>query len=99
MAFSTTCVGIVFGGESKEHQVSINCAITVFNELQKGVNARKFTVEAIYIDQYGRWGGTFVGKKILAEGKPLKTIEIPQENISSGFKSLGKLKVFASSSL
>src|ERR1700681_563117 len=44
-------VGLLFGGRSGEHQVSIASALSVFNALDKS----RYEVTLIAIDEDGRW--------------------------------------------
>src|ERR1700722_14453913 len=44
-------VGLVFGGRSGEHEVSIASALSVFNALDKA----RYDVTLIAIDKEGRW--------------------------------------------
>jgi len=46
-----TSVGLLFGGRSAEHEVSIRSAAAVFNNLDKD----RFRVISIFIDKRGRW--------------------------------------------
>ena len=71
MPSSTTIVGVVFGGASQEHNVSIKSASTVLNALQSGRNSTKFTVIPIYIDLEGRWWSGKIAYKVLKKGKSL----------------------------
>ena len=49
------CIGIIFGGESNEHNISISSAKTVFKALISKTNKARFTVKAFYINRYGVW--------------------------------------------
>lgn len=51
MTKSKIKVGVVFGGRSVEHEVSIVTAIQIF----ENINRDKFEVIPIYIDKSGRW--------------------------------------------
>ena len=61
------CVGIIFGGRSNEHDVSISSAKTVFKSLNSETNSKKFTVKVFYIDKYGVWFDSQHSQKILKE--------------------------------
>ncbi|MFL0780715.1 MAG: D-alanine--D-alanine ligase, partial [Prochlorococcus sp.] len=63
-----TCVGVVFGGDSGEHAVSIRSAITVIGALRQGANAERFQVKTIYIDREGRWWPEAVAEAVLEKG-------------------------------
>ncbi len=49
------CIGIIFGGESNEHYVSISSAKTVFKALISKTNIARFRVKAFYINKHGVW--------------------------------------------
>ena len=44
------CIGLIFGGHSNEHEVSISSAKTVFQAFNSEINKRRFTVKAFYIN-------------------------------------------------
>ena len=43
------CIGLIFGGESNEHEVSISSAKTVFQAFNSEINKQRFTVKTFYI--------------------------------------------------
>ena len=49
------CIGIIFGGKSNEHYVSISSAKTVFKALISKTNIARFRVKAFYINKHGVW--------------------------------------------
>ena len=59
------CIGLIFGGESNEHEVSISSAKTVFQAFNSEINKQRFTVKAFYIDEYGEWLDSDSSEKIL----------------------------------
>ena len=59
------CIGLIFGGESNEHEVSISSAKTVFNAFNSEINKQRFTVKAFYINKYGDWIDSDISVKIL----------------------------------
>jgi len=61
------CIGIIFGGNSNEHYVSISSAKTVFKALTSKTNKERFTVKAFYINKYGVWFENNQSLKILRE--------------------------------
>jgi D-alanine-D-alanine ligase len=67
-ASGSTCVGLVFGGASGEHAVSIRSAITVIGGLREGANAQRYDVRPFYIDRAGRWWPPAVAEAVLASG-------------------------------
>ena len=40
------CIGLIFGGNSNEHEVSISSAKTVYKAFNSEVNKESFTVKA-----------------------------------------------------
>jgi D-alanine-D-alanine ligase len=63
-------VGLVFGGASGEHPVSIRSAATVLRGLRSGANACCYAVSCFYIDTEGRWWGSDLADAVLAQGTP-----------------------------
>ena len=59
------CIGLIFGGYSNEHEVSISSAKTVFKAFNSKVNKQRFTVKAFYINKYGNWLDSDLSEKIL----------------------------------
>jgi len=59
------CIGLIFGGYSNEHEVSISSAKTVFKAFNSKVNKQRFTVKAFYINKYGYWLDSDLSEKIL----------------------------------
>ena len=69
-------IGLVFGGNSSEHEVSIKSARTIYNALSHSSNLERFIVNPIYIDKFGFWEESEYSKSILFEEKKLtKLIE------------------------
>ena len=88
MPSSRTCVGVVFGGASEEHAVSIRSAITVIGALRSGANLNRFEVNPLYIDQLGRWWPASVAEVVLKQGHPAKPEQLPNPHASKGFTNL-----------
>jgi len=59
------CIGLIFGGYSNEHEVSISSAKTVFQAFKSQINKDRFTVKAFYINEYGDWLDSDISEKIL----------------------------------
>jgi len=59
------CIGLIFGGYSNEHEVSISSAKTVFQAFNAQINKERFTVKAFYINKYGDWLDSDISEKIL----------------------------------
>jgi D-alanine-D-alanine ligase len=61
------CIGLIFGGFSNEHEVSISSAKTVFQAFNSEINKQRFKVKAIYINKYGDWLDSDLSEKILID--------------------------------
>ena len=59
------CIGLIFGGNSNEHEISISSAKTVFQAFNSEINKERFTVKAFYINRYGDWLDSYSSEKIL----------------------------------
>ncbi len=59
------CIGLIFGGNSNEHEVSISSAKTVFQAFNSKINQQRFTVKAFYINKNGDWLDSDHSEKIL----------------------------------
>jgi len=59
------CIGLIFGGHSNEHEVSISSAKTVYQAFNSETNKERFTVEAFYINKFGDWLDSESSEKIL----------------------------------
>ena len=78
MAPSPVRIGLVFGGASGEHAVSIRSANTVIAALEQGQNRERFLVTAFYIDRQGRWWPEEVARAVLASGQPAEPEALPR---------------------
>jgi D-alanine-D-alanine ligase len=70
MSPSPLHLGLVFGGASGEHAVSIRSAATVLGGLRSGANAGRYRVSCFYIDRQGRWCPPAVAEEVLRCGQP-----------------------------
>ena len=61
------CIGIIFGGNSNEHLVSISSAKTVFNAFNSNINKSRFIVKLFYINKNGVWFDNEQSTKILLD--------------------------------
>ena len=64
-------VGLIFGGASGEHDVSIRSAATVAEGLSSGANKERYRVHHVYIDRQGRWWGDAIARQVLSSGQAL----------------------------
>jgi len=80
------CIGLIFGGHSNEHEVSISSAKTVFQAFNAQINKERFTVKAFYINKYGDWLDSDSSEKILIgeiqNNKTIKQEIFNQEKIN-----------------
>ncbi|WOD40079.1 D-alanine--D-alanine ligase family protein [Nodosilinea sp. E11] len=67
---ATVTVGLVFGGCSGEHEVSICSAMAIARALASGTNADKYTVLPVYIRKDGVWQAGAEAAAVLAAGVP-----------------------------
>jgi D-alanine-D-alanine ligase len=72
-------VGLLFGGCSGEHEVSIRSAQAIASALATGQNADKYQLAPIYIQKDGRWQVGEFAQQVLAAGKPLSLLTAPAE--------------------
>ena len=90
-------IGLVFGGNSNEHDVSIQSAKTIYKALSHSINQR-FIVNPIYINKYGFWEDFEYSKTILLEdNKTTSTIESNMNlinNLSNLPKASDKIDVW-----
>jgi D-alanine-D-alanine ligase len=87
-------LGLVFGGASGEHAVSIRSAATVAAGLRSGENARRYRLRCFYIDRQGRWWPPAVAEAVLGRGEPAEPQDLPDAG-PPGFRGLpeGALEV------
>tara|TARA_Y100001968_G_scaffold326635_1_gene370126 strand:+ start:512 stop:1573 length:1062 start_codon:yes stop_codon:yes gene_type:complete len=90
MDSSITFVGVIFGGESLEHDISIKSAQTIISGLSSKENKKKFKLISFYIDQKGRWWGADIAEIALKKGSALSTDELPQIDNEKGFLNFPK---------
>ncbi len=64
-------VGLLFGGRSGEHEVSIRSAQAIAKALTTGDNANKYTLLPVYIQKDGLWQTLSQSTQVLVEGEPL----------------------------
>lgn len=64
-------VGLLFGGCSGEHEVSIASARSIFQALSDPANAEKYTVLPFYIQKSGQWQPPTIAQEVLNAGQPL----------------------------
>ena len=79
-------VGLLFGGCSGEHEVSIASARAIASALEAGENQAKYDVLPIYIDKTGTWQPSNLAEQVLESGEPLllEAQEVPATSNSAG---------------
>lgn len=64
-------VGLLFGGCSGEHEVSMSSAKAIASALSAGSNTEKYEVIPFYIQKDGRWLSRDIAQQVLTTGKPV----------------------------
>ena len=86
MTAAPTHLGLVFGGVSGEHAVSIRSANTVAAALRRGANAERYRLSCFYIDPWGHWWPPVVADAVLQRGVPATRQDLPAAPIRPGFR-------------
>ena len=81
-------VGVVFGGDSGEHDVSIRSAATVIKGLSDPGNRQRFHVVPLYIDREGRWWPETIARSVLQTMAALADDQLPQPLPARGLRQL-----------
>ncbi|MCP9911090.1 D-alanine--D-alanine ligase [Cyanobium sp. BA20m-p-22] len=84
MNSSPTAVGLILGGASGEHAVSIRSAATVAAALRHPSNAARYALHCFYIDPQGRWWGPELADAVLAQGSPASAEQLEAAARQSG---------------
>ncbi|MEZ2226452.1 MULTISPECIES: D-alanine--D-alanine ligase family protein [unclassified Microcoleus] len=90
-------VGLLFGGRSGEHEVSISSARAIARALASDENATKYEVQPFYIQKDGRWLSGTIPQEVLAAGQPLEINPAGTDNesvFSREFPSFNDIDVF-----
>ena len=88
MPTSPLRVGVVFGGASGEHDVSIRSASTVTKALADPSNRERFQVTPLYIDREGRWWPDTIAQRVLQQMAALADDQLPQPLPARGLRQL-----------
>jgi len=88
MPTSPLRVGVVFGGASGEHDVSIRSASTVTKALADPSNRERFQVTPLYIDREGRWWPDTIAQRVLQQRAALTDDQLPQPLPARGLRQL-----------
>ena len=86
-------VGLLFGGCSGEHEVSITSARAIASALEQGDNKTKYDILPVYIDKNGTWQSGKLAQQVLTSGEPLlltaaTTSTSENDRLGTGFSSL-----------
>ena len=65
-------IGLLFGGRSGEHEVSITSARAIASALSSDTNQSKYEILPVYIDKRGTWRGRDLAQQVLTSGEPLQ---------------------------
>ncbi|AFY59293.1 D-alanine--D-alanine ligase family protein [Synechococcus sp. PCC 6312] len=74
-------VGLVFGGRSGEHEVSIISAQAIAKGLITPPNTDKYELVPFYIGKNGAWSAPNIATSILATGQPLSVTDTTTPNL------------------
>ncbi len=75
-------VGLLFGGKSGEHEVSIKSAGAIATALSTPENTAKYQIYPIYIQKNGIWRSPEISRSVLDGGIPLA---LEEQNLSDNF--------------
>ena len=82
-------IGLVFGGASGEHAVSIRSAATVVAAFARGDNASRYRLSCFYIDPQGRWWPPHIADQVLrAGGLGVDLEQSLDSSLPAGFRGL-----------
>ena len=87
------CIGIIFGGDSNEHYISISSAKTVFKALISRTNIARFRVKAFYINKHGVWLDNDQSLKLLKQNNRNETVENYQVLPKAEINFLNKIEI------
>ncbi len=70
-------VGLLFGGRSGEHEVSISSAQAIARAITTDPNVDRYELLPFYIQKDGVWQASAVAQQVLLSGIPLVTEDVP----------------------
>lgn len=76
-----TKIGLLFGGRSGEHEVSITSAKAIATALTQGDNLRKYEIMLTYIDKNGVWQEQDISQQVLNSRQPLSSESIESKKL------------------
>tara|TARA_B100000965_G_scaffold217691_1_gene182227 strand:+ start:624 stop:1673 length:1050 start_codon:yes stop_codon:yes gene_type:complete len=83
MLNNKSVIGVIFGGKSSEHEVSIKSAKTIYKALLHLSNKEHYIARAIYIDKFGYWHDYVFSESILFENKDHLDLKERQANLAN----------------
>jgi D-alanine-D-alanine ligase len=72
-------IGLLFGGRSGEHEVSIKSARAIANAFKSPPNSDKYTLLPFYIQKNGEWQSIDVAQQVLDSGQPLPSDDLASD--------------------
>lgn len=81
-------VGLLFGGRSGEHEVSISSARAIAQAITSEQNAQKYELLPFYIQKDGRWLPGEIAQQVLTSGTPLQLEKSNTQQLNSNSVSL-----------
>jgi len=87
-------IGLLFGGRSGEHEVSISSAKAVATALTDQDNFQKYELIPIYIDKNGVWHEPEIGKQVLNSGKSMVSENIDHKKLWQFPSQVGEVEVW-----
>jgi D-alanine-D-alanine ligase len=72
-------IGLLFGGRSGEHEVSIRSAAAAARALQSGSNRDRYSLLPFYLQKDGRWQGPAIAQGVLDSAQPLPSGDRPDD--------------------
>ena len=83
MLTNKSVIGVVFGGKSSEHEVSIKSAKTIYTALRHLSNKELYIAKPIYIDKSGYWHDYIFSESLLFENKNHLSLEKRKSNLTN----------------
>ncbi|MGK7950432.1 MAG: D-alanine--D-alanine ligase family protein [Xenococcaceae cyanobacterium] len=83
-------IGLLFGGCSGEHEVSIISAKAIASALGEAENTNKYEIIPVYIDKNGSWRATDISQQVLTSGEALQ-LTADESNLVTGFDRLTQI--------
>jgi D-alanine-D-alanine ligase len=86
-----TKIGLLFGGCSGEHEVSLVSAKAIASALTQADNLNKYEVMPVYIDKNGNWRSPEIAQQVLTSGTPLQLEGSEEKSLASVINSRDNL--------